>query len=585
MIEAEMVEEAAPSSSPSTKRGLIAYLRRLQDTFGLRYCGALSLVYGVNQGVGEALLFGAQRYYFLDVVGSSAARYTQIDGFTNIPWQIKAIYGMVSDTFPIRGMRRSPYMGLAGVCGIASALGLWVLPPREASGALLLVLSNFSIASPDVMVDATTAEKAKSHPALAADVQSLCWGSLYSCSFLAYFCVGWLLEKVGPRNVFGLFSLTSLAALVPASFGWLGENTKPAYERVVVQNPLRTEEEQLDAIIFEATAEPDDKPTKRAVFGAAVLTCGTSVVMGSLQAFYSGPRELAIEGTTTIALGVVLATCLYFLLGRVSKDLAGGAIYIFIAGALQPSTSVVFDWSHDDGQSRGNCARACDEDDDSCGWARDRNYPCISPHYYSIMKACSALFGLVGVVLYNSFFSEWTYRTVFFVSQLAYFGANLLDVVWVSRINLSLGVPDYLFLFGVEVVQPIIQKLHVMPIFVMAARLCPPNVEATLFALLMGLSNFGAVVGLYNGVVLLHLFGGVDQPDFRYLPHFVFVRTLCYLSPVLLIPVFVPKGSPLGGDQHAMQDLRDKAAQLQFIEVILEKLWDGERILEGLSLL
>jgi hypothetical protein len=31
-------------------------------------------------------------------------------------------------------------------------------------------------ASPDVMIDASVAERAKTHPRLAADVQSLCWG-------------------------------------------------------------------------------------------------------------------------------------------------------------------------------------------------------------------------------------------------------------------------------------------------------------------------------------------------------------------------------------------------------------------------
>jgi hypothetical protein len=60
----------------------------------------------------------------------------------------------------------------------------------------------------------------------------------------------------------------------------------------------------------------------------------------------------------------------------------------------------------------------------------------------------------------------------------------------------------------------------------------------------MGLSNFGSIIGVYNGVALLHLFGGVKQPDFEYLPAFILTRTLCYLLPLALVFVLVPTGRP-----------------------------------------
>jgi hypothetical protein len=83
-----------------------------------------------------------------------------------------------------------------------------------------------------------------------------------------------------------------------------------------------------------------------------------------------------------------------------------------------------------------------------------------------------------------------------------------------------------------------------MPSYVLAAKVCPAGVEATLFALLMGLSNFGSTIGLYNGVFLLSAFGGVEQPEFRHLPAFVLMRTVFYLAPVLLVFIFVPRGRP-----------------------------------------
>ncbi|EGB07924.1 hypothetical protein AURANDRAFT_2498, partial [Aureococcus anophagefferens] len=361
-----------------------------------RYVATVSLTYGVNQGVGEALLFGAQKYFFLDDLGLSAARASQLDGFSNIPWQIKAVYGMASDSYALwGGLRKAPYMVCAGVGGVLAALALGAARTRNVGAvALLLVVANLSIASPDVMVDGATAERCRTHPKLAADLQSLSWGSLYATSLLANVAMGYLVQPdvLGARGCFGLMTLTSLAVLLPAAAGWLGET--------------------------------------------------------------------------------------------ISRDLASAAVFIFLSGALSPATEVMFAWFHDDEKDDGNCAKRV---------------------YYGYMRATGRVFGLVGIILYNKYLSRWPYRRVFALGYLVTFLANLLDLVWVTRTNLALGLDDEFFLLGLEVVQPVVSRLASMPMFVLAAKLCPANVEATLFALLMGLSNFGSVVGIYNGVALLHL--------------------------------------------------------------------------------
>ena len=40
-----------------------------------------------------------------------------------------------------------------------------------------------------------------------------------------------------------------------------------------------------------------------------------------------------------------------------------------------------------------------------------------------------------------------------------------------------------------------------MPMLILAVVLCPPNVEATFFAMTMGLRNFGGTLGEYFGVI------------------------------------------------------------------------------------
>ena len=98
--------------------------------------------------------------------------------------------------------------------------------------------------------------------------------------------------------------------------------------------------------------------------------------------------------------------------------------------------------------------------------------------------------------------------------QIAMVGFNFLDLAWVLRLNLlsvlrypsslasvcffpttmmfaadRLGVPDKVFLFGEDVIGPILDKLLSMPMYILVAKHMPPGVEATLFALEMGLVN------------------------------------------------------------------------------------------------
>ena len=82
----------------------------------------------------------------------------------------------------------------------------------------------------------------------------------------------------------------------------------------------------------------------------------------------------------------------------------------------------------------------------------------------------------------------------------------------------------------------------------------------------MGLSNFGYAAGDYVGSGLLRLYGGVQPPEFENLAPFVLTKVLIGITPVLLVPFLVPKGTPhdsaigmgagkaVGGLEHGMMN-------------------------------
>lgn len=72
-----------------------------------------------------------------------------------------------------------------------------------------------------------------------------------------------------------------------------------------------------------------------------------------------------------------------------------------------------------------------------------------------------------------------------------------------------------------------------MPVLVLAARLCPEDMEATLFATLMSVCNGGSVLGGLIGAGLTEVFG-ITKDRFDNLAVLIF---LCNISSLLPLPL------------------------------------------------
>lgn len=81
-----------------------------------------------------------------------------------------------------------------------------------------------------------------------------------------------------------------------------------------------------------------------------------------------------------------------------------------------------------------------------------------------------------------------------------------------------------------------------MPVLVLAARICPEGMEATLFATLMSIFNAGSLVGGLIGAALTQIFG-ITKDRFDNLTLLVI---LCNLSSLLPLPLLglLPEESP-----------------------------------------
>ena len=78
-------------------------------------------------GVVNGMLQNALMPYCLYVVHGQSAQCSTLPTFVNLPWAYKLFYGLLSDSVPILGMHRKPYMVLGWLLTLAGSLLIAVL--------------------------------------------------------------------------------------------------------------------------------------------------------------------------------------------------------------------------------------------------------------------------------------------------------------------------------------------------------------------------------------------------------------------------------------------------------------------------
>lgn len=151
-----------------------------------------------------------------------------------------------------------------------------------------------------------------------------------------------------------------------------------------------------------------------------------------------------------------------------------------------------------------------------------------------IIYAIGALASIVGVLIYHKTLKDYPFRSLLFFAQLLYAVSGMLDLVFVLRWNLALGIPDYFFVVMEECVSRIISRIRWMPMMVLSSRLCPTGIEGTFFALLMCIDSLGSLTSKSAGGIVLHLFR-VTRTNFKNLWLTLLIRNLLRFGTLALI--------------------------------------------------
>eukprot|EP00586_Coscinodiscus_wailesii_P007367 CAMPEP_0172491268 /NCGR_PEP_ID=MMETSP1066-20121228/22001_1 /TAXON_ID=671091 /ORGANISM="Coscinodiscus wailesii, Strain CCMP2513" /LENGTH=454 /DNA_ID=CAMNT_0013260215 /DNA_START=494 /DNA_END=1858 /DNA_ORIENTATION=+ len=158
----------------------------------------------------------------------------------------------------------------------------------------------------------------------------------------------------------------------------------------------------------------------------------------------------------------------------------------------------------------------------------------FGPEFLGRVRLITAVSALVGVWFYQKCLRNVSIKKILFWTSIASTPLGLSQLLLITHTNRLLHIPDSLFVFGDDVALTILGQLAFLPTLVLAARICPPGVEAVLFATLMSINNGAGALGTEIGAALTQYLG-VTENNFDNLGLLTIICNVSSLYPLIFI--------------------------------------------------
>ncbi|MEI1376657.1 folate/biopterin family MFS transporter [Nostoc sp. UHCC 0926] len=182
----------------------------------------------------------------------------------------------------------------------------------------------------------------------------------------------------------------------------------------------------------------------------------------------------------------------------------------------------------------------------------------FEPEFLGRVHLVTSFASLAGVWIFQRFLKSIPFRVIFTWSTVLSSILGMTMLLLVTHTNRRLGIDDHWFSLGDSVVLSVMGQIAFMQVMVLAARLCPSGVEATLFALLMSVFNSAGTVSRAFGALITYWLG-ITATNFESLWLLVLITNLSTLLPLPFIN-WLPGAEeqtepPKDGEQPFLPDL------------------------------
>ena len=539
------------------------------------------------------------------------------------PWAIKSLIGMLTDTIHIGGYNKVPYIFTVNLAASLACLCLamaWPLSPVLTTVLLFVMFLYASVA--DLLTEAMYSKKIRQNPTQGVDIISFVLTGIFIGQILSTILVGFLIDSLAPHWIYLLPVPLFVATLYPIYQNWMGDRMHVNHgERAAGVEASNDDDDDDDVfLVNEEEAEAENTQYITNLFGSyglflyhhdhaeqsdaepqaeRTLISGADGTLTAKEESTSSSLTDSDEESATPLVGINLdkirleknAFIMAGLIGAISLStslmaISGVSVEYLFAFSLLAAVAMIAGFLCLIG---GVTARiqiyvilqnmfSISISGAEFFFFTDtaEQYP-EGPHfgkkfYVIVVGLVASVCLVVGTLTYSALMKHWKYRQVFLFTTLFSVCLGLANIVMYKRWNLLLGIPDWAFVLGAEAVQIIVAAWNNIPATTMLSKLCPPGMEATMFALLAGSSNLGGSLAVYQGTFVMKLLGvnpsGArhESAQFENLWLASLISTLLSLVTVAFVVCFIPDRyqteSLLGpGDEEVEEALRVSVLQ------------------------
>lgn len=396
-----------------------------------------------------------------------------IQSQARLPWSMKSFFAAISDVFPVGKYKKVPYMIFITILGTAALVLLGVLPADTLRGAnkqatlvfLLLLVVNSMGSLDDCLTQGKYTQIAK---VKGSGIISFQYSSQNAASLIVSLMVGAINGSspiTGPQWSFRLSAIFGAQALPIIATNCIGDEPREGF------------------------CKPDCLTLKE---NGRILVLAM-VMGGFVIALLLIPGRFLVEKIAFGFAGCFVLHCLSF--WSLPFIVAKINVYLWLCRAMGFSFGFPLLQFYTIESAR-------------CGGMNIPNFSLIV--YQTIGGVTSSLAILFATFLFQKYIVHWNAQKAFWVTTAMQVVAAAFDIINVTRFNQTLlgwtglgrvnvtiqgrtmRMDDICsFIFGTSLLEPLVLTLDALPSTLLLSKLCPKNVESTVFAILAGFSNIG----------------------------------------------------------------------------------------------
>jgi len=424
----------------------------------------------------------ALSFIYKDDFGLSPTQSSFFGVNNQFPWLIKPLWGTISDNFSFFGYRRKSYMiMMAIVCWFCLMnFGIWV--PPVSLGFVLLFMHNVGLSFESCMAQAVIVETSQvinrrkdiseeEKSKAASNGVSMFFGARYTGSIIGAIFVMCFLQESKRREYMFWISFVPLILLAVCFI--LPEKRNKGYAELTEQESKGVEM-QLYTSKDNSIANIDALETDREVENPK-------------------PKESNFKKTLTFLKNPVILRAV---------------LLMFLSSFAPQSPQAKFFYY--------------------------TNYLNFDAQFLGSLDFIGISAILISIFIYNRYLTNLDLKKFYAGTILLAFVLTLAQLILMFRINVALGISDKFFAAIDSFIMNLVLEFNSLPVLVLACRICPKDIEATVFALLLSVSNAGGGIALQIGSILTHVLG-ITADNFDNLWILNVITAVFYLVPLTIL--------------------------------------------------